>query len=232
MANVPNKAGSTKPVTNKTEVKAVKPNDTEEKVVNSGTSAQIAKENEELKKQMVEMQAQFELMKQMMMNNQNNNNNIYASADDDRYITFINMIPGTLGLKGSVLYAIEGQFNHRDFLKREAKLIVNNMPNTIRDGLVYIADADFVKECKLDYEYEHILSDKQLKDILNQNSNQVVEIYKNANKAQQKIIIDMIVDKKINGVPVDANILVDLGRICGKDLVNIESLKDEDESSK
>ena len=37
----------------------------------------------------------------------------------------------------------------------------------------------------------------------------------------------MIVDKKINNIPIDANILVELGKLCGKDLISIEPLDEE-----
>ena len=112
-------------------------------------------------------------------------------------------------------------------VENEAKTIVSNMPQSIANGLLYIADADFVEECELDGIYENIIDDITLKNLLKNSVPDVCEIYKNASEEQKKIIIEMIVDKKINNVPVDANILVELGKLCGKDLINIEPLDEE-----
>ena len=102
------------------------------------------------------------------------------------------------------------------------------MPQSISNGFIYIADSDFVQECELEDVYDSLLSDEQLKNLLNKNYSDVCEIYKNASDHQKKIIIDMIVDKKLNDQKIDANILMELGRICGKDLLDIEPLNEEE----
>ena len=112
------------------------------------------------------LQAQMELLvKQMAMSNAP----VANTKKPERNIEFINMVPGTLVLKGSQIWKIEGQFNSRSFLEREARIIVNNMQNTIRSGYVYIADYDFIKENELAEVYDTMLSDQQLKDLLSKN---------------------------------------------------------------
>lgn len=64
-----------------------------------------------------------------------------------------------------------------------------------------------------------MLSDKQLKDLLNKNFKEVVEIYKTVPKAQQDIIVRMIKERKESGVQIDANILIQIGELCGQDLL-------------
>ena len=49
----------------------------------------------------------------------------------------------------------------------------------------------------------------------------------NACNEQKKIILDMVVDKKLNGEDVDANIVAQLSKACGKDLINIDALDEE-----
>lgn len=89
------------------------------------------------------MQAQMELLvKQVSMNTNTTNT---TNQKPERNIEFINMVPGTLVLRGNQIWKIEGQFNSRSFLEREARIIVNNMQNTIRSGYVYIADYDLFK---------------------------------------------------------------------------------------
>ena len=176
----------------------------------------LSQENELLKKQMEAMQAQMELLvKQMAMSNAP----VANTKKPERNIEFINMVPGTLVLKGSQIWKIEGQFNSRLFLESEARTIVNNMQNTVRSGLVYIADSEFIKECELESAYTALLSDEQLKNLLNKKFDEVVEIYKTVPKAQQDIIISMIKEKKESGVQIDANILIKIGELCGQDLL-------------
>ena len=191
------------PVAKKEEVKEVKDN--------------LSQENELLKKQMEAMQAQMELLvKQVAMNTNTTNT---TNQKPERNIEFINMVPGTLVLRGNQIWKIEGQFNSRSFIEREARIIVNNMQNTIRSGYVYIADYDFIKENELTEVYDTMLSDQQLKDLFNKNFKEVVEIYKTVPKAQQDIIVRMIKERKEAGVQIDANILIQIGELCGQDLL-------------
>lgn len=192
--------------------------------VNQIVDNALAQENELLKKQMEAMQAQMELLaKQMAMSNAP----VVTTKKPERNIEFINMVPGTLVLKGTQIWKIEGQFNSRAFLESEARIIVNNMQNTVRSGIVYIADSEFIKDCELEAAYTTLLSNEQLKNLLNKNFNEVVEIYKTVPKAQQDIIVSMIKEKRETGVYIDANILIQIGELCGQDLVHSVEYEDE-----
>lgn len=211
-SNIKKTAATTStPVAEKEEVKEVNDN--------------LSQENELLKKQMEAMQAQMELLvKQMTMSNAP----VANTKKSERNIEFINMVPGTLVLRGNQIWKIEGQFNSRSFLEREARIIVNNMQNTIRSGYVYIADYDFIQENELTGVYDTMLSDQQLKDLLNKNFKEVVEIYKTVPKAQQDIIVRMIKERKEAGVQIDANILIQIGDLCGQDLLRGVEYEDEE----
>lgn len=182
-------------------------------------------ENQQLKDKIQEMEAQLSKLIQQLDNVTKVSNN--NEPKKEKNITFINLTPGTLVLKGSQVWKIEGQFTQRVFLEREARIILNNMPNTIRTGLVYIADNDFIRENDLEEIYQILLDDKQMKNLFNQNFDKVIEIYKSAPKSQQQIIIKMIKNKKSNGEYIDANILIQLGKLCGEDLLNIEADTEE-----
>ena len=185
----------------------------------------LAKENELLKKQMEAMQAQMDMLaKQMAMGNTTTAKNFKGQ---EKNIQFINMIPGTLILKGTQVWKIEGQFNFKSFMEREARIILNNMQNTIRSGYVYIADNDFIQDNDLGEVYANMLSDEQLKNLFNKNFNEIVEIYKTVPKAQQDIIVSMIKEKKASGAYVDANILIKIGELCGQDLITNVEYEDE-----
>ena len=187
------------------------------------TETDFAKENEDLKAQLAAMQAQMELLAKQVASPKES---VVQKKKKEKTINFINMTRGSLVLRGTQLWTIDGQFNSRSFSEREARMIVNNMGKTVRSGLVYISDAEFVEENDLGEAYQNILSNEQLKSLFNQNASYVIEAYKMVSDLQKKIIIDMIVEKKENGLPVDANILVELGKLSGKDLISIE--KEED----
>ena len=217
MANTTNKSNTTTPKT--TTKKATAPN-----------TPVVDTEKEQLKAQLAEQQRRMEeMMAQMQVLMQAQSNAVTPTKSvNNRKIKFVNMCTGKLILKGTSLWEIEGQFNDRDFSETEANIIVNNMANAIRSGCVYIADAQYVEEHQLQPIYDNLLSDKQMLDLLNHDYKYVLDMYKTASDAQKKIIVDTIVSKRSNGEYVDANIMIKLGELCGRDLVGITSLDNEE----
>ena len=187
-------------------------------------------ENEALKAKIAEQEQQMsDLMAQIkvMMQAQAATNPVNIEEKTARGIKFISLVPGGLTLKGNRMYHIDKQFGYKMIPESEARAILSNMPNTIASGMVYIADKEFVNKNDLSGVYEEILSDKQLKELLQQNANDVCEIYKQASMAQREIIVDMVVNRKLNGLPIDANIVVEIGKLCGKDLMSITPEEEE-----
>lgn len=187
-------------------------------------------ENEALKAKIAEQEQQMaDLMAQIkvMMQAQAATNPVNIEEKAARGIKFISLVPGGLTLKGNRMYHIDKQFGYKMIPESEARAILSNMPNTIASGMVYIADKEFVNKNDLSGVYEEILSDKQLKELLQQSANDVCEIYKQASMAQREIIVDMVVNRKLNGLPIDANIVVEIGKLCGKDLMSITPEEEE-----
>lgn len=170
-------------------------------------------------KQMAEMMAK---MQEMMNAQMATPTSVIADNKQTRSIKFINLASGGLTLKGNRFYHMDKQFDSRMIPESEARAIVNNMPNTMVSGVVYIADADFVREVELDGAYAEMLSDEQVKSLLHKSASEVCDIYRNASDTQKRIIVDMVSDRRLEGLPVDANIVVELGKLCGKDLMGIE----------
>lgn len=190
----------------------------------------VVDENEALKAKIAEQEQQMaDLMAQIkvMMQAQAATNPVNIEEKAARGIKFISLVPGGLTLKGNRMYHIDKQFGYKMIPESEARAILSNMPNTIATGMVYIADKEFVNKNDLSGVYEEILSDKQLKELLQQNANDVCEIYKQASMAQREIIVDMVVNRKLNGLPIDANIVVEIGKLCGKDLMSITPEEEE-----
>lgn len=205
-------------------------NSTEERLENNKF---VDKEKELLKeklasqeKEMSDLKAQMEMLLKSLSNKEEKNES--KTKNNKKTIKFINMTTGGFTIRGTRLYHLDKQFDFQVFSESEARVIVNNMPNSIANGQLYIADHNFVEECELDYIYESLIDDKTLKDLLNKSSEDVCEIYKNASDSQKKIIVDMITEKQINEEKVDANVLVDLGKLCGIDFMKIEPLEKEE----
>lgn len=179
-----------------------------------------ASENELLKAQIAEMKAQMEMMAKMMSMQKQTESQ--SEARSDRMITFVNLTNGVAVLRGNQNWILDGQYASRAFLEREARIIVNNMPNMIRSGMVYITDAQFVKDNDLSDAYLNMLSDEEMKTLLSKDAKYVIDVYKNVAEGQKQIIVDMIIEQRKSGVKIDSNILVELGELCGKDLVHID----------
>lgn len=204
---------------------------TEAEVVETAEVTNSAvEENEALKAKIAEQEQKMaDLMAQIkvMMQAQAATNPVNIEEKAARGIKFISLVPGGLTLKGNRMYHIDKQFGYKMIPESEARAILSNMPNTVASGMVYIADKEFVNKNDLSGVYEEILSDKQLKELLQQNANDVCEIYKQASMAQREIIVDMVVNRKLNGLPIDANIVVEIGKLCGKDLMSITPEEEE-----
>lgn len=190
----------------------------------------IDKEKEQLKAQLAEQQKRMEEMMaqmQVLMQAQSNSTTPTKSVNHNKQIVFINMTSGGLNLKGTRMYHIDNQFGTKSVQESEARVIVANMQNTIANGYVYIPDNEFLESCNMGGVYDGMLNDEQMKTLLNQDANYVCDVFKNATDSQKRIIIDMVSDRQLNGKPVDANILVRLGKLTGVDFLNIEPLEEE-----
>ena len=152
---------------------------------------------------------------------------VESTPKKKKNVTIINLFAGGLTVKGNSYYHFDKQFDKRAFSEAEATAIVNNMPNAAREGIFYITDAQFVEDNDLSDAYENMIDDVKMKTILSLDANSVLVLYKNASEAQKTIIENMIVNGRLNGEPLDANVLVELGKITGKNYMEIETMDKE-----
>lgn len=189
----------------------------EQEQVTSDDNANLLNEIETLKAQL-----------EMMMRAQANTATIQETKAPKKkqMVKIISLVNGGLTLQGSRIIRIEKQFDSVTVTDAEARIIISNMPESARTGVFYIADNDFVEENGLDDAYETILNDNQLKTILSKNAKDVVEIYQNAPDTQKRIIESMIIDGRLMGKEIDANILDKLGKVSGTNFLEIEKIED------
>lgn len=217
MANTTNKSTTTTPKT-------------ATKKETASTTPVVDTEKEQLKAQLAEQQKRMEEMMaqmQVLMQAQSNAVTPVNPSNPNKQITFINLTSGGLNLRGTRMHHIDKQFGSKSVQESEARVIVSNMPNSIAEGYVYIPDNEFLESCNMGGVYDGMLNDEQMKTLLNQDANYVCDVFENATDSQKRIIIDMVSDRQLNGKPVDANILVRLGKLSGVDFLDIEPLEEE-----
>lgn len=186
------------------------------------TNSRIAEQANEI----AELKAQIALlMKAQKTSTQTTT--VESTPKKKKNVTIINLFAGGLTVKGNSYYHFDKQFDKRAFSEAEATAIVNNMPNAAREGIFYITDAQFVEDNDLSDAYENMIDDVKMKTILSLDANSVLVLYKNASEAQKTIIENMIVNGRLNGEALDANILVEIGKITGKNYMEIETMDKE-----
>lgn len=183
----------------------------------------IDKEKEELKNKLQELEKKFA---ELLAKQDSQVVETPAQPKAKKNIKIINLTRGEMYLRGSRIHKFDKQFDSRVFTESEIRQIYANMPKTLAEGWVYIADKEMVEELELADAYSTLLDEKTLKMLLEKNPKEVIEIYKNANDFQKNIIVGMIEDAKMHGRYVDANIVIEIGKLCGKELMDIEPLKE------
>ena len=91
-----------------------------------------------------------------------------------------------------------------------------------KNGRFYILDERAVSKLRLKNNYKHVLSPEQLKQILTTNVDNAIELYKLANDAQKRTIIDLVKEAKFNGSSIDYNLLKQLSELSHVDLISVE----------
>ena len=176
--------------------------------------------------EIAELKAQIALLMNMQKAS-TQTTTVESTPKKKKNVTIINLFAGGLTVKGNSYYHFDKQFDKRAFSEAEATAIVNNMPNAAREGIFYITDAQFVEDNDLSDAYENMIDDVKMKTILSLDANSVLVLYKNASEAQKTIIENMIVNGRLNGESLDANVLVELGKITGKNYMEIDTMDKE-----
>lgn len=202
---------------------------------NTTTKKDEAKElREELKRQQAEfaeMQKQFEAFKAKMANQAETEikpavvENDDIGADDE--VLVISLVPNRLNLldkDGRIIVTFHDMYDEQYISFASLRECVNSHRDMALNGRYYIADEKAVSKLRLKNHYKNVLTPKQFEDILKNNINTAVELYKIAPTGQQKVIVNIIKEKRMNGVDMDMNMLHKLSEISGTDLVNVENV--------
>ena len=201
---------------------------TQEKTVKTTKSDDIAK----LEQRLLEQQEQIEKLMQALLNSQNDNSQFNKLDNDigaDEEIEIISLTPNRLnilGEAGSVLISFDKMYEEQLIDYASLKDALRNRTNRemAKKGRFYINDERVVTKLRLKNDYKTILTPEQLKHILSSDVSKAIELYKLAPVGQKSTIIEIVKQSKFNGEDIDYNLLRELTKLSGVDLVNIEDV--------
>jgi hypothetical protein len=142
-------------------------------------------------------------------------NEIKISGDD--YIKVMSLCPHVLNLtteqKGrGKLFMFKSFGEVKRILYSDLVKIIENHNNFLHDGLFIILNNKVVRRHGLDEVYAKILTKEKINAILNGEQSDAVNLFKSTNLNQQKIIIDIIVAKLVDGLYLDLNLIDRISR--------------------
>lgn len=184
--------------------------------------AELQKQVEDSKKEKDNMSQLIDVLKNSKTTEEDSDE---LTSDTD--ITVISQTVGKLSLftEGFGL-GTEYVFNNfgdvLDISFGDLKEIVKNNRSFAQKGYFYIANNEAVNKLRLKANYQRLLSNDDMMTILEKDADKIMELYDLAPEGQKQIIIDLIVDKKLNKEKISADILLALGEKCGRDLINID----------
>lgn len=193
--------------------------DVSEKVVTDVTQ-ELLKKLEEMEKQIQELKSENQALK-------NDTEETIEELNGDTEIVVISQFVGrlvisTLGNGSGTVYRFEKFGDIQDIPFSDLKEIVKNKPNFAKEGLYYIANEQAVKKLRLTKDYEHIVNNDIFSHLLDEKSDVIIKAYEDAPKLQREQIVTMIEERLANKKDVDGNVLLKIGKLCGKDFLRVE----------
>ena len=190
-------------------------------VVNSAVDnlSALMKKLEEMQAQLNELKAENDSLKTQKVVIDDDEE---ITADTD--ITVISQTVGklvlsTLGNGLGTVYRFEQFGEVQDIPFGDLRDIVKNKPYFAKEGLYYIANSQAVKKLRLGTSYNNIIDNKTLEHLFDNDSKTIVALYESAPMLQQQQIVGLIEDRLDKKLDVDGNVLIQIGKLCGKDFL-------------
>ena len=196
--------------------------DVSNEVVQDATQ-ELLKKLEEMQKQLAELKAENNSLKTKQVEDIKDDE---EEINGDTEVVVISQFMGKLVISTEgngigTVYRFEEFGDIQDIPFSDLKEIVKNKPNFAKEGLFYIANDKAVKKLRLTKEYEHIINNDLFAHLLDEKSDVIIKAYKDAPKLQQEQIVAMIDERLANNKEVDGNVLVKIGKLCGRDFLRV-----------
>lgn len=108
--------------------------------------------------------------------------------------------------------------------------VIENHPNFFSAGYFRVLDENVINAGNYNEVYQKILTKEQM-ELIMANADGAIALFEGANEKQQKVIIQFFIDRIINGEDVDYNLISNISRISGIDIMkkvqDINETKDE-----
>lgn len=146
--------------------------------------------------------------------------------DANRIIKVISLFDGTLNLatradgNGKVV-KFTGFGQDRQLIASDLIDIVHNNWRFFEIGYAYIDDEDFAKSYGLSEVYANLLDKETIDKLLDLGAVPMLNMFKSAPKAQQEVIVSVIVSKLTKHQDLDLNKVYKISEVYGKDLVEM-----------
>lgn len=200
-----------------------------EATVQNAETKKLKAENTKLKKNVETLSAELEEIKKMVESLSGNSGSSIASTESitNEDIPVCSLCCGSLsvGTENSghgTVYNFEEFGEEQEIPYGDLRDIVRNNRRFAEAGVFYIEDEKAVKKLRLGQAYKRCLSSDEMKDIMSKSSDEFMELYYKASGLQQENIEAMLVEAKLNGKSVDANILARVSEHSGKNLMDID----------
>jgi hypothetical protein len=132
------------------------------------------------------------------------------------------LILSTDGMGQQTKYRFEEMGEVHDIPYADLKEICKNMRNFAQQGLFYILDDKIVKKLRLGGYYNKMASQDDIIHFFERKPSEMIGIYSMASDDQKEVITQMVLDRKSKGESVDYNLLAEISKQSGKNLLTTE----------
>ena len=197
--------------------------DVSKEVVQDATQ-ELLKKFEELQKQLAELKAENDALKDIKQVEDNDNTEELTSDTDITVIsqTVGKLVISTEGNGVGTVYRFEEFGEVQDIPFGDLKDIVKNKPRFAKEGAYFICNPQAVKKLRLGNQYKNLIDDKTFVNLFDKDAKTIVALYESAPKMQQEQVVSLIQDRLDNGLEVDGNVLIKIGQLCGRDFITKE----------
>lgn len=191
------------------------------------TLEQLQAENAELKERM-------DKLMQMMEQTPKAGEAVSAPLGSvERDIPVMSLLPHQLNLTTQpygqgTIYTFNEMYEEIIIPYGDLKEIVRANRSMAQNGKFYIMDEEAVTSLRLKGAYKNIIKPDELQKVLNHlgSAEQLIEVYKMAPEGQKQIIVEILNDKRLYNENVDMNVLNELSKLSGLDLISTENIPD------
>lgn len=188
-----------------------------------------------LQEQLAKLMAENEALKEQKESNKveiNEHDEQEEEITADTDITVISQTVGKLvisteGNGVGTVYRFENFGEVQDIPFGDLRDIVKNKPRFAKEGAYFICNPQAVKKLRLGTQYKNLIDDKTFVNLFDKDAKTIIALYTSAPQMQQEQVVSLIEDRLDKGLEVDGNVLIKIGKLCGKDF--IQSIAQEEE---